>query len=190
MADPNENQSPADVFGQESLEILIDLERRSRLHAVGLPQQKQIIKYWEGVVFHVGNDRVVCPLEEIREVLNVPVSMTKVPGTNPWLIGVSNIRGTIVPITDLQLFLTGESTIRSRRNRVLIFNLWTGLSGILVGEMVGIRHFPKENITSKKVLPVAFDKFVSHGFEQDGLIWPVFSITKLAEDPNYQNAAL
>jgi twitching motility protein PilI len=178
------------MTAQEILHLLGVLEDRCRRFAVGLPDPDEIQNYWEGVMFHVGDDHLIAPLSDIKEILNFPTSITKVPGTKPWMLGVANIRGTLLPVIDLQLFLIGRKTNRSRRSRVLVFQIGEGLSGVLVGEMVGMRHFAKESATGKETLSGRFDRYIKYGFDQDGVTWPVFKLSALADDPAFQVAAI
>jgi len=174
---------------QAIVELLGGIERRCREHAVGLPQRDQLQTFWEGVMFYVGDERLVAPLSEISEILNYPAVMTRVPATRPWLLGVANVRGTLIPVVDLQLFLVGRKTQRTRRSRVLVFQIESGFTGVLVGEMVGMRHFDKETAIGKDRLSGHFDRYVQYGFDQDGVIWPVISLSALGEDPDFQMAA-
>ncbi|MES9990584.1 MAG: chemotaxis protein CheW [Candidatus Thiodiazotropha sp.] len=174
---------------QAVVELMAELEQRCRESAHGLPQQKLIQSYWEGVMFYVGDSRFVAPLSGVKEILNHPSSMTPVPGSKPWMMGVANVRGTLIPVIDLQLYLIGEKTRRGRRSRVLVFRLGGGLTGVLVGEMVGMRHFAKETARKTQIMNEKFSKYVQFEFDQDGMTWPVFSLSALSEDPNFQIAA-
>ncbi len=171
------------------VQLLADLEERCRQQAQGLPQQQLIQTYWEGVMFYIGENRFIAPLSSVKEILNYPTSLTLVPGSKPWMMGVANIRGTLIPVIDLQLFLIGRKTRRTRRSRVLVFTLGSGLTGVLVGEMVGMRHFAKETAREARAVNNKFTKYVQFEFDQDGMSWPVFSLAALAEDPAFQIAA-
>lgn len=50
---------------------------------------------------------MIAPLEEVKEILNYPDGVTRVPGTQAWLLGMANIRGNLLPLIDLQQFLGG-----------------------------------------------------------------------------------
>ncbi len=171
------------------VELLADLEQSCRERAQGLPQQQLIQSYWEGVMFYIGENRFIAPLSSVKEILNYPTSLTLVPGSKPWMMGVANIRGTLIPVIDLQLFLIGRKTRRTRRSRVLVFALGSSLTGVLVGEMVGMRHFAKETAREARTVNNKFMQYVQFEFDQDGMSWPVFSLAALAEDPAFQIAA-
>jgi twitching motility protein PilI len=184
LAPSSSVETPEAVVG-----LLADLELRCRERAYGLPQQQLIQSYWEGVMFYVGEHRFVAPLSSVKEILNHPSSLTPVPGSRPWMMGVANVRGTLIPVVDLQLYLIGEKTRQGRRSRVLVFTLGSGLTGVLVGEMVGMRHFAKETARQTQFNNEKFSKYVQFEFDQDGMTWPVFSLSALAEDSGFQIAA-
>jgi len=183
--DPAVPDSPQAIVG-----LLSDLEKRSRERAKGLPQQELIQSFWEGVMFYVGESRFIAPLSAVKEILNFPTSLTPVPGSRPWMLGVANVRGTLIPVIDLQLFLIGRKTRRGRRSRVLVFDMGDGFTSVLVGELVGMRHFDLETAREMTTPNRKFEKYVKLEFDQDGMTWPVFSLAALAEDPVFQLAAL
>ncbi|MBT3010745.1 MAG: chemotaxis protein CheW [Candidatus Thiodiazotropha endolucinida] len=184
LAPPSSVETPQAVVG-----LLAELEQRCRDRAYGLPQQKLIQSYWEGVMFYVGEHRFVAPLSGVKEILNHPSSLTPVPGSKTWMMGVANVRGTLIPVVDLQLYLIGMKTRHGRRSRVLVITLGSGLTGVLVGEMVGMRHFARETARKTQFVNDKFSKYVQFEFDQDGMTWPVFSLSALAEDPGFQIAA-
>lgn len=174
---------------QAIINLLGDLEQRSRERAKGLPQQELIQSFWEGVMFYIGDNRFVAPLSAVKEILNYPSSLTRIPGTKPWMLGVANVRGTLIPVIDLQLFLIGKKTRRGRRSRILVFDMGDSYTSVLVGEMVGMRHFARETAREMQTSNNIFEKYVRLEFDQDGMTWPVFSLSALAEDPAFQIAA-
>jgi twitching motility protein PilI len=188
----SEQQQDTDSLAtpQAIVDLLGALESRSRERAKGLPQQELIQSFWEGVMFYIGDSRFVAPLSAVKEILNFPATLTQVPGTRPWMLGVANVRGSLISVIDLQLFLIGRKTRRGRRSRILVFDMGDSYTSVLVGEVVGMRHFAKETARQMKDLSNTFEKYVKLEFDQDGMTWPVFSLSALAEDPAFQIAAV
>ncbi|MCG7963976.1 MAG: chemotaxis protein CheW, partial [Candidatus Thiodiazotropha taylori] len=60
---------------QGVVQLLANLEQRSRKNAKGLPQQELIQSYWEGVMFYVGDSRFIAPLSSVKEILNYPSAL-------------------------------------------------------------------------------------------------------------------
>jgi purine-binding chemotaxis protein CheW len=55
----------------------------------------------EVVSFHVDDRTYALPLEQVVEVVRM-VAVTPVPDAPPWLAGVINLRGTLIPMIDLR----------------------------------------------------------------------------------------
>lgn len=173
----------------ELIELLQTIEHRSREHAAGIPQQDSNQAFWEGVLCQIAGTKVVAPLNEVSEILNFMPSITRVPGTKEWLLGVANIRGTLLPVVDLQCYLGGGASHKTRRSRVLVIN-HDGLSASLLVETVqGMRHFAEDADTVMPELVGPMKDYIDAGCVVDGEIWPVFRMSKLAESAGFQVAA-
>src|SRR5690348_17403230 len=97
-------------------DILADYEQRSLAHVAGLPEQLDAPGLWRGVGFRVGRRRLAAGFEEVVEILPMP-QVTPVPGSQPWMLGVANVRGNLLPIVDLKQFLEGERTVLHEGDR-------------------------------------------------------------------------
>lgn len=179
------NTTPNKLIG-----LLQNIDRRCCDKAANLPQQEEVEEQWEGVVFSVANTRVVAPLNEVCEILNFPPEVTDVPGTHSWMVGVANIRGDLLPIVDLQVFLGGKMTPRGRHNRTLVIRFQGKQVGLLVDERVGMRHFLDVNRCPELLLEGDVANYIDFSFKQDGEDWPVFSMRALVASPEFQIAAL
>jgi len=177
--------------GERLVALLRAVEARCLAHAVGLPQQVIAEETWEGVLFSVAGRLFVTPLGEVKEILNHPATLTLVPGTRPWVAGVANIRGNLLPIIDLQSFLLHRQTVPGRRSRVLVVDHEGLYSGLLVDPLVGIRRFyVSEHSTRSVELPETIKKYIERVYEHDAEVWPVFSMHRLAASPEFQFAAV
>ncbi|MCU0834514.1 MAG: chemotaxis protein CheW [Chromatiaceae bacterium] len=175
--------------GTDLLGALQALELRCRTHAAGLPRGEPPPEMWHGVLFRVAENALVAPLGEIGEVLDVPRAITRVPFTKPWVIGVANHRGTLLPIFDLQAFLFGGATARSARNGVLVIRPDEFPFGLLVGEVVGIRHFEAATQMAAPDLGPDLEPLTLGGFDLGGEAYPIFSPLHLARDLRFGMAA-
>ncbi|MGL4690855.1 MAG: chemotaxis protein CheW, partial [Stenotrophomonas maltophilia] len=75
-------------------DILQAYERRSLAHAVQLPERQFSQDLWRGVGYRVGKRRLVSDFREVVEIVPMP-PITPVPGAQPWLLGVGNLRGNL-----------------------------------------------------------------------------------------------
>lgn len=168
---------------------LFELDQRSREHAHSLPQQIEVKTTWDGVGFKLGEVPLVAPMEQVREILT-HVTISRIPGAKEWVRGVANVRGNLLPILDLHGFIFGKVTKMSRHSRVLVMRHKGITAGLVVDEVLGMRHFLEEEFgkdvkEKNEVLRV----LLNGAFQQSGDTWGVFDIHKLAEMPEFMQVA-
>ena len=174
---------------ERPFELLKELERRSRIAASGRGQESGHQEEWVGVGFRVGRTRLVAAREEVREVLTWP-GVTALPGAKPWLLGLANVRGQLLPVTDLAAFFGGEPTTIGRSSRILMVNHGDIPAGLLVDEVRGFRRF----VASEKaeVMPEALPgmtPFLSGAYGNEEEIWGVLGLHGLVESSVFMQAA-
>lgn len=144
----------------------------------------------------VGNDRLLVDLSEAGEIVPLPSMILPVPLTRDWMLGVTNLRGSLYTVVDLRRFALGQFTEAGKEARVLAladaleFNVT-----LVVSKMLGLR-----NTASMK--PVALDKladvpassFVGNTdrnwlgqvhVDADGQYWRELSLSRLAQDRDF-----
>ncbi|WP_372015637.1 chemotaxis protein CheW [Pseudoxanthomonas sp. 10H] len=170
-------------------DILADYEQRSLLHAVQLPARELGPETWRGVGYRVGNHRLVSQFGEVVEILSMP-PVTPVPGAQPWLLGIGNLRGNLFPVVDLKLFLEGERTVLHEGQRVLVMRQQGGDVALTIDELYGQRSFGEEQAIDPAPLAQGrYAHFVDRAFHSDGADWSVFSLSRLARTPEFRQAA-
>lgn len=178
------------VNGEVLLSALRRLEQRCRDNAAGLPQDDTPPEIWAGVLYCIGRVALLSPLVDIAEVLEPPQEMTRVPAARPWVCGIANNRGTLLPIFDLHAFLFGVSTARNPRNRVLVVRQEDFPFGLLVSEVVGIRHYETGAYDPQAPeLGAGVDELLEGSFSRGEECYPVFSLLRLALHARFKLAA-
>ena len=166
-------------------ELLREIEQRSQTKALGLPQQIEVRRTWSGIGFRLGAAQLVAPMGEVGEILEFP-DLTHVPSAVAWVKGIANIRGSLLPIMDLNGFITGNLTQLQRRSRVLVMRRGSLNCGLLVDEVFGLRHFfEEEKLTSVDAITGKLQTFVEGAYRQGEQTWGIFSMRKLAENPQF-----
>lgn len=145
---------------------------------------------WSGVAFILNGAYYVAPLGEIAEVLKVP-EYTTVPGVQQWLRGLANVRGRLLPVTDLSMFIGQDQRRPDARRKVLVIDQNDLFSGLMVDEVLGIQHFSKLGYyqTQRDTVPAGIVPYLQGHFEREGQVWHVFLPSRLATDNRYLNAA-
>jgi twitching motility protein PilI len=183
MAKPNRKRAA-------SFDTLLDYEVRSLGHVPGRPESIEAAGHWRGVGFRLGQRRLVSSFDEVMEILPLP-AVTPVPGAQPWMLGVANVRGTLLPVVDLKQFLEGERTVVHEGQRVLVVRQSGGNVAVLIDELFGQRTF---NNSHRVDLPPddagRFTHFVSQAYRLADTDWGVFSMSTLTRTPEFRQATL
>jgi twitching motility protein PilI len=170
-------------------QILADYERRSLAHVAGLPEQLDAPGLWRGVGFRIGDKRLAAGFDEVVEILPMP-QVTPVPGAQPWMLGVANIRGNLLPIVDLKQFLEGDRTVLHEGQRVLIVRQPGGDVAVTIDELYGQRSFHDEHRLDEGDLAQGrYTHFIEAGYRMGEDLWGIFSLQKLARTPEFRQAA-
>ncbi len=174
---------------KQPFELLAEMERRSRqAHAGqstgGMPAE------WVGVGFRIGEEQFVGNREQVREVLMLPESMTRVPGAKRWMLGIANLRGHLLPLVDVKLLLgSGRTTLR-RNTRVISVNHREIPAGLVVDEVLGFRRFMDHEFTdSWPETIVRCDRFLTGAYRRGEDTWPVFDLFEFIESNLFLQAA-
>ena len=175
---------------QAAFQALLDLAQRSRAAARGLPAQTDIRPHWSGIGFSLMGSYFVAPMGEVSEMLEVP-SYTHLPGVQPWVKGVANVRGRLLPLFDMAAFFGDRLGGSRKQRRVLILETETLYSGLMVDQVFGMQHFPMDEYNEQAGSTVAEEilPFVTGSYPLGGQQWSLFRPGLLAEDPRFTNAA-
>lgn len=146
---------------------------------------------WQGVVFEIGGQRLVAPMGEVSEVLAMP-DYTSMPLAQPWMLGIANIRGRLLPLTDMSQFLQVPSRLAQMSQRkVIVIEHGTEFSGLLVDKVLGIEQFSHGQYRAKAIDRKSPFAPYNHGmFSKNDQEWYVFMPSLLAQDTRYLDAAM
>ncbi len=178
---------------QLAFNALVDLAQRSLASAKGLPAQTEVRQYWSGIGFSLMGSALVSPMGEITELLELP-EYTKCPGVQPWVLGVANVRGRLLPLFDMAAFFGGRLDGQRKKHRVLVLERDGFYAGLVVDAAMGMQHFPVESFTAdageiaETLLPFVGGCY-GHSSKGGDREWYVFNPAKLIEDPRFANAA-
>jgi twitching motility protein PilI len=170
----------------DPFELLAELEKRLQTSRVDLAAGSA--QYWTGLGFRLGDRWVVSPREDVREVIVTP-PLTRVPGARPWLLGLANVRGSLLPVCDMQRLLGDEHHALARSSRVLVYNNDRIPAGFLVDEVVGYRQFSPPDQRMELIAGSGHLKpFLLGAFVREGQPWYALSLHKLAVGDAFNRA--
>ncbi|MCS6947684.1 MAG: chemotaxis protein CheW, partial [Steroidobacteraceae bacterium] len=116
--------------------------------------------------------------------------LTRVPGAKPWVKGLANVRGALLPVVDLRQLLGSGVTPTTRNTRVIVVNHREIPAGLMVDEVLGFRRFLETEFTADAPPTlVRVERFLAGSFKRGNDQWPVLSLRTLVESPVFQDAA-
>ena len=174
---------------EHPFELLREMERRSRAAVAG-KAGGDVSEEWVGIGFRIGQENFVADRNQVREVLMLPDAMTRVPGAKRWLLGIANLRGHLLPLVDLKMFLGSGRTSLRRVSRVISVNHREIPAGLVVDEVQGFRRFLDSEYSEKTPQTAArCERYLRGAYERGPDTWPVFDFYDLIESGSFLQAS-
>ena len=98
------------------------------------------------VTFHLGGECFAFPMETVLEIIRVP-STVSVPLTPTALVGLANLRGTVLPVVDLRRTLALEDRSYDDATRVVVVDCGQPV-GLVVDRVARVMNVEPDNIES------------------------------------------
>jgi purine-binding chemotaxis protein CheW len=98
------------------------------------------------VVFRLGKEEFGVPIASVQEIVRVPDALTHVPKAPPFVEGVINLRGTVLPVIDLRKRLGLPAVDRSDRQRIMVFLIANLRTGFIVDSVAEVLRIHKSSI--------------------------------------------
>jgi len=138
-----------------------------------------------------GADFWLLKLDEVGEILplaDVAERMAPVPLTQPWYLGLANVRGNLVGVVDLSLLTGGEPASRTAASRlVLVAGRLQAHCALLVDRMIGLRNL--ERLQPMEVPTGNAAPWQGAGLrDSNGQAWRELDIAALVTDENFLHA--
>jgi twitching motility protein PilI len=170
--------------------LLREIEEACRsCSTTDLQQSAETFSEWSGIAFRMGNSSLLAPLDEVVEILDMP-KLARVPLAQPWVRGIANIRGNLLPVVDFSGFLGGEVASTSEKSRVLVIDHNGIYSGLVVDEVYGLKHFMEsEHTDAEPEIDESLLPYIRTGYRRDGKVWREFSLFALADTPQFMMTA-
>lgn len=113
----------------------------------------------QSVVFSINNQLLSVLIEEVVEILRVPI-ITTVPGIHPTIEGVINLRGNIIPIVNLHKRFEFPIPPGHKKNRIVIVQGKNEQIGLIVEEVRMVTDFDEKNVEPPHSQTIDEDVFI------------------------------
>ena len=177
------------VAPRHPFELLLEIDKRTRSRV--LPAASEAAQPASGgrLALRVGAWHLLFLMDDVAEIIPVP-RVTRVPGVKSWLLGIANLRGAVMSVIDLKELLGGKPTAPAPGSRLVVVRDGEWNYGLLVDEIIGMRHFGPENRSpTLEAIEVALRPYLAEAFVSEKQHWLAFSVSRLLNDPKFLNAA-
>lgn len=171
--------------------LLQALDRTFANAASPLPAQTAHTPTATLIAFQLAGCNALVDLDCLSEIL--PVSnLTRLPQVQPWLRGIANVRGKLLPVVDGAQFLGQIVDAPPKHQRILVMVSDDFSAGIIVDRVDGLRHFAHDAFRERQEIPAGpLHRYAAGGLvDANQRILPLFDPTMLFEDPAFRNASL
>ena len=96
--------------------------------------------------FRVGGELYALDIMSIREIIR-PQKLTTVPKSPRFIEGVINLRGAVIPVTDLRKRFDQSCSEETRKSRVIICSVRGRIVGLLVDEVLEVRRYGRQDVS-------------------------------------------
>jgi purine-binding chemotaxis protein CheW len=103
------------------------------------------------LTFYVAGEEYAVTIVKVTEIIEC-VTLTHVPGTPPWIRGVLNLRGAVVPVVDLAVKFGLAPAVLTRRTCVVMIELEHEGETLILGVMADSVHQVVE-LTPEQIQP-------------------------------------
>jgi twitching motility protein PilI len=137
----------------------------------------------------IGGESCLLNLAEAGEI--IPLStlgkLTRVPLTQPWYLGLANIRGNLVGVADLARLAGAPPQVAGPASRVLVLSPQLAPNcGLLLASVVGIRQIHEmEEISKESDGNLNIPGVMRHHRDADGTEWQELSMVALLSDDRF-----
>jgi twitching motility protein PilI len=177
--------SPADP-----LQLLRSLAAAYAAGAAQLPARIDPAPTETLIAFQLAGCRALIDLAWLTEILPVP-PLSRVPQVQPWVRGIANVRGKLLPVIDGAEFL-GAPRPPSRQQRILVVVHEDFAAGIIVDRVEGLRRFPHDAyVAPEQLAPSPLRRYAAGGLAEPSQgTAPLFRPALLFQDPAFRDLSL
>ncbi len=95
--------------------------------------------------FRVGEEMYAIDIRRIKEIIR-PQKLTPIPNAPPFVEGVFNLRGAVIPVLDLRKRFSQKVVSRQKKERILICAFSGKIIGLQVDDVTEVRRYSRKEV--------------------------------------------
>lgn len=132
------------------------------------------------VGFIVGEEEFAIPILSIQEIIK-PISCTRVPQTPTYILGVFNLRGSVIPLIDLRARFGLTTQKHSEETRFVVMKSGDDVAGFVIDRLTEAIRMPKRDIGPAPETVSEAETMIDGVGKQSDRIVTILKVHKLLE---------
>ncbi len=132
------------------------------------------------VGFIIGEEEYAVPILTIQEIIK-PIRWTRVPQTPPYVLGVFNLRGSVIPLIDLRLKFGLGAKNHNEETRFFVLKQGDEVAGFVIDRLTMAIRINKSDIGPAPDTMAGDDSMIEGVGKQDDRILTILKVNKLLE---------
>ncbi len=147
-------------------------------------QQNLAIDHSDDIVqlvgFIIGEEEYAVPILTIQEIIK-PIRWTRVPQTPAYVLGVFNLRGSVIPLIDLRLKFGLGAKKHNEETRFFVLKQGDEVAGFVIDRLTMAIRIKKSDIGPAPDTMAGDDSMIDGVGKQDDRILTILKVNKLLE---------
>lgn len=140
------------------------------------------------VVFTLGEELYGVTIQTVESIIKIQ-AITEVPRTAPYVLGVTNLRGTVVPVLDLRKRFNLEFIETTANTRIIIINTEGSKVGIVVDEVTEVLKVSQNAIQPPPPMATSVDSAFINGIAKiNNKLVILLDLVKVLDSSGKQNS--
>jgi twitching motility protein PilI len=138
----------------------------------------------------IGETRWLLSLQEAGEIVSVG-SITQVPLTRDWFLGLTNIRGNLISVIDFARFQGFAPSPIDKDCRIVAFAPALSFnSGLLVSRVMGLRNIAEMELQEAPPVAEATPWSTQRYIDRESHVWTELNLSLVVQDPQFLHVGL
>ncbi len=137
----------------------------------------------------IGGSRCLLNLQAAGEIVSVG-TITGVPLTQPWFLGLTNIRGNLISVIDFAQFQGHAPTPIDKDSRIVAFSPSLSFnSGLLVSRVLGLHNvaeMEQQSDVQNEFAPWAGKRYL----DRESQVWTELDLSLVIQNPQFLHVGL
>lgn len=172
-----------------ALQSLHLLERIYVREAISPPEPEKTKMMWGGTSLSIAGVRLLVGEGDIDEIIETP-TVTKIPGTKPWVMGIATHKGSLLPIFSGDGFFHKTPYLGRPREYCMVVRRSGFNFGMTISAIERDLKFPIEQRDMDCVVDSSLADLTLGGFYRNDNVLAVLDIDKLIADSDFLNASV